>query len=148
MGLCRKQLGRYNEAMMDSKPNLDSVLAYLADVVDQRSADLAAGKIDASSSYIAQLFTKGDDAILKKIGEEATETVMAAKDSRQHQLDPKHQALLVGEMADLWFHCLVALSKFNLRPEDVLAELKRREGISGIAEKADRGQKTPSTRNL
>ena len=138
MGLCRKQLGRYNEAMMDNKPNLDSVLAYLADVVDQRRADLAAGKIDASSSYIAQLFTKGDDAILKKIGEEATETVMAAKDSRQHQLDPKHQALLVGEMADLWFHCLVALSKFNLRPEDVLAELRRREGVSGIAEKAAR----------
>ena len=138
MGLCRKQLGRYNEAMMDSKPNLDSVLAYLADVVDQRRADLAAGKIDASSSYIAQLFSKGDDAILKKIGEEATETVMAAKDSRQHQLDPKHQALLVGEMADLWFHCLVALSKFNLRPEDVLAELKRREGISGLVEKAAR----------
>ena len=99
--------------MTDSKDNLDSVLAYLADVVDQRRADLAAGKIDASSSYIAQLFTKGDDAVLKKIGEEATETVMAAKDSRQHQLDPKHQALLVGEMADLWFHCLVALSKFN-----------------------------------
>jgi phosphoribosyl-ATP pyrophosphohydrolase len=129
--------------MMDNKPNLDTVLAYLADVVDQRRADLAAGKIDASSSYIAQLFTKGDDAILKKIGEEATETVMAAKDSRQHQLDPKHQALLVGEMADLWFHCLVALSTFNLRPEDVLAELKRREGTSGIAEKAARGQKTP-----
>jgi len=138
MGLCRKQLGRYNKAMMDSKPNLDSVLAHLADVVDQRRADLTAGKIDASSSYIAQLFNKGDDAILKKIGEEATETVMAAKDSRQHQLDPKHQALLVGEMADLWFHCLVALSKFNLRPEDVLAELKRREGISGLAEKAAR----------
>jgi phosphoribosyl-ATP pyrophosphohydrolase len=107
-------------------------------VVDQRRADLTAGKIDASSSYIAQLFTKGDDAILKKIGEEATETVMAAKDSRQHQLDTKHQALLVGEMADLWFHCLVALSKFNLRPEDVLAELNRREGVSGLAEKVAR----------
>jgi phosphoribosyl-ATP pyrophosphohydrolase len=129
--------------MTDSKDNLDSVLAYLADVVDQRRADLAAGKIDASSSYIAQLFTKGDDAILKKIGEESTETVMAAKDSRQHQLDTKHQALLVGEMADLWFHCLVALSKFNLRPEDVLAELRRREGVSGIAEKAARGEKPP-----
>lgn len=118
--------------------NPDSVLAYLADVVDQRRADLAAGKIDASSSYIAQLFTKGDDAVLKKIGEEATETVMAAKDSRQHGLDQKYQALLVGEMADLWFHCMVALSKFNLRPEDVLAELKRREGVSGLAEKAAR----------
>jgi len=118
--------------------NLDSILAHLADVVDGRRADLASGKIDASSSYIAQLFMKGDDAILKKIGEEATETVMAAKDSRQNQLDPKYQQLLVGEMADLWFHCLVALSRFNLRPEDVLAELKRREGTSGIAEKASR----------
>jgi len=125
----------------NSEPNLDSILAHLADVVDvvdSRRADLASGKIDAASSYIAQLFTKGDDAILKKIGEEATETVMAAKDSRMNQLDPKYQQLLVGEMADLWFHCLVALSRFNLRPEDVLAELKRREGTSGIAEKANR----------
>jgi phosphoribosyl-ATP pyrophosphohydrolase len=122
----------------NQKPNLDSILAHLADVVDSRRADLASGKIDSGSSYIAQLFTKGDDAILKKIGEEATETVMAAKDSRQNQLDPKYQQLLVGEMADLWFHCLVALSRFNLRPEDVLAELKRREGTSGIAEKASR----------
>ena len=96
--------------------NLDSILAHLADVVDSRRTDLASGKIDPGSSYIAQLFTKGDDAILKKIGEEATETVMAAKDSRQNQLDPKYQQLLVGEMADLWFHCLVALSRFNLRP--------------------------------
>ncbi len=119
-------------------PNLDSILAHLADVVDSRRADLASGKIDPSSSYIAQLVTKGGDAILKKSGEEATETVMAAKDSRQHQLDPKYQQLLVGEMADLWFHCLVALSRFNLRPEDVLAELKRREGTSGITEKASR----------
>ena len=140
MGFRGEQLGRYNETMSSSnqKPNLDSILAYLADVVDSRRADLANGKIDAGSSYIAQLFTKGDDAILKKIGEEATETVMAAKDSRQNQLDPKYQQLLVGEMADLWFHCLVALSKFNLRPEDVLAELKRREGTSGITEKANR----------
>ena len=122
----------------NQKPNLDSILAHLANVVDDRRADLASGKIDAGSSYIAQLFTKGDDAILKKIGEEATETVMAAKDSRMNQLDPKSQQLLVGEMADLWFHCLVALSRFNLRPEDVLAELKRREGTSGITEKASR----------
>jgi phosphoribosyl-ATP pyrophosphohydrolase len=122
----------------NQKPNLDSILAYLADVVDSRRVNLASGKIDAGSSYIAQLFTKGDGAILKKIGEEATETVMAAKDSRQNQLDPKYQQLLVGEMADLWFHCLVALSQFNLRPEDVLAELKRREGTSGITEKASR----------
>jgi phosphoribosyl-ATP pyrophosphohydrolase len=127
-----------NSNQSNQKPNLDSILAHLADVVDARRADLASGKIDAGSSYIAQLFTKGDDAILKKIGEEATETVMAAKDSRQNQLDPKSQQLLVGEMADLWFHCLVALSKFNLRPEDVLAELRRREGTSGITEKASR----------
>ncbi len=132
-------MGRYNEIMSASNSdNLDSILTHLADVVDGRRADLASGKIDTSSSYIAQLFTKGDDAILKKIGEEATETVMAAKDSRQNQLDPKYQQLLVGEMADLWFHCLVALSRFNLRPEDVLAELKRREGTSGITEKASR----------
>ncbi len=122
----------------NQNPNLDSILAHLAEVVDSRRADLASGKIDVGSSYIAQLFTKGDDAILKKIGEEATETVMAAKDSRQNQLDHKYQQLLVGEMADLWFHCLVALSRFNLRPEDVLAELKRREGTSGITEKANR----------
>lgn len=63
---------------------------------------------------------------------------MAAKDSRQANLSPAKQALLVGEMADLWFHCLVALAQFNLRPEDVLAELTRREGVSGIAEKAGR----------
>ena len=127
-----------NSNQSNQKPNLDSILAHLADVVDSRRADLASGKIDAGSSYIAQLFTKGDDAILKKIGEEATETVMAAKDSRMNQLNPKYQQLLVDEMADLWFHCLVALSKFNLRPEDVLAELRRREGTSGITEKASR----------
>jgi len=139
MGFGGDQLGRYNETMSaPNQSNLDSILAHLANVVDQRRADLAAGKVDATGSYIAQLFTKGDDAILKKIGEEATETVMAAKDSRQNQLDPKYQQLLVGEMADLWFHCLIALSRFNLRPEDVLAELKRREGTSGITEKASR----------
>ena len=124
--------------MTDSKVHLDSVLAYLADVVDQRRADLAAGKIDASSSYIAQLFTKGDDAILKKIGEEATETVMAAKDVRSSNLASEQKKLLVGEMADLWFHCLIALSQFNLRPEDVIGELDRRLGTSGIEEKAAR----------
>jgi phosphoribosyl-ATP pyrophosphohydrolase len=107
-------------------------------VVDGRRADLAAGKVDPKSSYIAQLFSKGDDAILKKIGEEATEAVMAAKDSRFAGLTPEMQGKLVGEIADLWFHCFVALSQFNLRPEDVIAELERREGVSGIAEKAAR----------
>jgi len=75
---------------------------------------------------------------LKKIGEEAAETVMAAKDSRFANLAPEMQSKLVGEIADLWFHCFVALSQFNLRPEDVIAELERREGVSGIAEKAAR----------
>jgi phosphoribosyl-ATP pyrophosphohydrolase len=75
---------------------------------------------------------------LKKIGEEATEAVMAAKDVRSSNLAPEQKKLLVGEMADLWFHCLIALSQFNLRPEDVIEELDRRLGTSGIEEKAAR----------
>ena len=121
-----------------SGASLDSALAHLADVVDQRREGFKAGQIDPKTSYTALLFSKGDDAILKKIGEEATEAVMAAKDSRQSQLAPEQQKLLVGEMADLWFHCLVALSQFGLRPEDVIAELDRRLGTSGIEEKAAR----------
>ena len=121
-----------------SGASLDSALAHLADVVDQRREAFKAGQIDPKTSYTALLFSKGDDAILKKIGEEATEAVMAAKDSRQSQLAPEQQKLLVGEMADLWFHCLIALSQFGLRPEDVIAELDRRLGTSGIEEKAAR----------
>jgi len=117
--------------------NMDAI-KRLADVVDGRRADFLAGKADPDISYIAKLFSKGDDAILKKIGEEAAETVMAAKDSRFANLAPEMQSKLVGEIADLWFHCFVALSQFNLRPEDVIAELERREGVSGIAEKAAR----------
>ena len=117
--------------------NMDAI-KRLADVVDARRADFLAGKADPDISYIAKLFSKGDDAILKKIGEEAAETVMAAKDSRFANLAPEMQSKLVGEIADLWFHCFVALSQFNLRPEDVIAELERREGVSGIAEKAAR----------
>ena len=117
---------------------MDSALAHLADVVDQRREAFKAGQIDPKTSYTALLFSKGDDAILKKIGEEATEAVMAAKDSRQSQLALEQQKHLVGEMADLWFHCLVALSQFGLRPEDVIAELDRRLGTSGIEEKAAR----------
>lgn len=117
--------------------NMDAI-KRLADVVDARRADFLAGKADPDISYIAKLFSKGDDAILKKIGEEAAETVMAAKDSRFANLAPEMQSKLVGEIADLWFHCFVALSQFNLRPEDVIAELERREGVSGIAEKASR----------
>ena len=121
-----------------SGSSLDSALAHLADVVDQRRDAFKAGQIDPKTSYTALLFSKGDDGILKKIGEEATEAVMAAKDARQSQLAPEQQKILVGEMADLWFHCLIALSQFHLRPEDVIAELDRRLGTSGIEEKAAR----------
>jgi len=121
-----------------SEASLDSAFAHLADVVDQRREAFKAGQIDPKTSYTALLFSKGDDAILKKIGEEATEAVMAAKDSRQSQLALEQQKHLVGEMADLWFHCLIALSQFGLRPEDVIAELDRRLGTSGIEEKAAR----------
>jgi phosphoribosyl-ATP pyrophosphohydrolase len=89
---------------------------------------------DPDTSYVARLFSKGDDAILKKIGEEAVETVMAAKDVRAGA-DPSK---LLYECADLWFHSLVLLAQFNLTPQQVLDELARREGISGIAEKAAR----------
>ena len=100
----------------------DSILKDLADVIDSRKGG------DAEASYVARLFAKGDDAILKKIGEEATEAVMAAKDGVRERI--------VGETADLWFHCMIMLSHYGLRPEDVLAELQRRAGTSGIEEKA------------
>ena len=121
----------------NNQNNMDAI-KRLADVVDARRADFLTGKANPDVSYIAKLFSKGDDAILKKIGEEAAETVMAAKDSRFANLAPEMQSKLVGEIADLWFHCFVALSQFNLRPEDVIKELERREGVSGIAEKAAR----------
>lgn len=118
--------------------NLDSALAHLADVVDQRRDAFKAGNADPKTSYTALLFSKGDDGILKKIGEEATETVMAAKDLRAATLALEQQKLFIGEMADLWFHCLIALSQYQLRPEDVIGELERRLGTSGIEEKAAR----------
>ena len=85
---------------------------------------------DPSASYVASLFAKGEDAILKKIAEESGETLLAAKDGDKLRI--------VRETADLWFHCLVMLAWYGLGPDDVLAELKRREGISGIDEKAAR----------
>jgi phosphoribosyl-ATP pyrophosphohydrolase len=85
---------------------------------------------DPAKSYVATLFVKGDDAIIRKVGEEATETVMAAKDGDKIRL--------TAEIADLWFHCLVLLERFGMGPEDVLAELARREGVSGLDEKASR----------
>jgi phosphoribosyl-ATP pyrophosphohydrolase len=85
---------------------------------------------DPVRSYVATLFAKGDDAIIKKIGEEATEAVMAAKDGDKIRIK--------SELADLWFHCLVLLARFDMGPQDVLAELERREGVSGLDEKAAR----------
>ena len=102
----------------------DDILARLAATIAARRNG------DPAASYVASLFAKGDDAILKKIGEEATETVMAAKDG-----DP---ARITSEVADLWFHCLVLLARHGLSPADVLAELARREGTSGHAEKGAR----------
>jgi phosphoribosyl-ATP pyrophosphohydrolase len=99
-------------------------LARLAEVIETRRGG------DPDKSYVARLFSKGTDAILKKIGEEATEVVMAAKDADRKRI--------VGEVADLWFHCMVALAAFDLKPADVLAELERREGLSGLEEFAAR----------
>lgn len=101
-----------------------SILQRLAEVIQQRSS------VDAGSSYVASLVAKGQDAILKKVAEESAETLLAAKDG-----DKLH---LVRETADLWFHCLVMLSYYGLGPDDVLQELRRREGISGIEEKKSR----------
>jgi len=102
----------------------DDVLARLAEVLEARK------QADPESSYVARLYAKGLDAILKKVGEEATETVMAAKDG-----DPDK---VVHEVADLWFHSLVLLAQQGLHPDAVLAELQRRFGLSGLAEKASR----------
>lgn len=100
-------------------------------VLQRLAATLEARKgAEPASSYVAALFAKGNDAILKKVAEEAAETLLAAKDG-----DKLH---LVRETADLWFHTLVMLSFHGLGPDDVLAELRRREGISGIDEKAAR----------
>lgn len=103
------------------------LLARLADKIETR---LPANGGDPETSYVAKLFSKGPDAALKKIGEEATELVMAAKD--------RHPDRIVAETADLWFHCMVTLIENGLRPEQVIAELARREGISGLEEKASR----------
>lgn len=101
------------------------------DTLQQLAAVLEARKAaDPESSYVARLYARGLDAILKKIGEEATETVLAAKDG-----DP---AKVVYETADLWFHTLVLLAHQGLGPDAVLAELRRRFGLSGLAEKAAR----------
>ena len=109
---------------------LDDVLTRLAAVIESRRG------ADPTSSYVARLLSRGPDGVLKKIGEEATETVMAAKDGDRQRI--------VAETADLWFHCLVMLAQYDLAPSDVLDELARREGLSGLdefaARKADQRQ--------
>lgn len=102
----------------------EDVLERLAAVIESRKG------MDSEKSYVAKLFKKGPDGFLKKVGEEACETVMAAKDA-----DPKK---IIYECADLWFHTLVMLSYYDLSPKDVLNELARREGFSGLYEKASR----------
>jgi phosphoribosyl-ATP pyrophosphohydrolase len=109
--------------------DLEGVLARLAAVIDSRKASQGG---DPQTSYVARLLHQGPDAFLKKIGEEATEVVMAAKDA-DHGADLQR---IVAEVADLWFHTMIALSHYGLAPADVIAELDRRAGTSGIEEKA------------
>ncbi len=116
-------------AMSDNRPNSADALARLAAVVESR---LPANGGDPETSYVARLLHKGPDAFLKKIGEEATEVVMAAKDA-DHGGD---RSKILYEVADLWFHSMIALAHYGLKPADVIAELERREGTSGIEEKA------------
>ena len=113
------------------KPSTQSGPARAADVLD-RLADVIERRkqADPASSYVAKLFAKGEDAMLKKVGEEATEFVLACKGGQRQNI--------VYEAADLWFHALVALSSHGIRPHEVLAELARREGLSGIEEFASR----------
>ena len=106
------------------KPELAETLQRIAAVIDSRRGG------DPDTSYVARLLGGDEDALLKKIGEEATETVLAAKGGERAQL--------VRETADLWFHCLILLARHGLGPGDVLAELHRREGVSGLDEKAAR----------
>ena len=103
---------------------MSEVLTELAVILEQRKQE------SADSSYVASLYAKGLDTILKKIGEEATETVIAAKDGNKEQI--------IYETADLWFHCMVLLAEQGLHPDDVLNELQRRFGLSGLKEKAQR----------
>jgi len=110
---------------------MSTLLGRLAELIESRKLENGG---DPEKSYTSKLFAKGDDAILKKIGEEATETVMAAKDARVSG----DSAKVLYECADLWFHTLVLLAQFDLKPQQLLDELARREGVSGLEEKAAR----------
>ena len=105
---------------------MSDVLQQLAQILEQRKQE------SADKSYVASLYAKGLNSILKKIGEEATETVIAAKDGDKIQI--------IYETADLWFHCMVLLAYQDLKPDDVLQELQRRFGLSGLEEKAQRNK--------
>jgi len=123
----------------NASPSADA-LARLAAIIESR---LPARGGDAETSYVARLLHKGPDSFLKKIGEEATEVVMAAKDA-DHGGDKQK---VVYEVADLWFHSMIALAHYGLSPLDVVAELERREGTSGIEEKALRKAKAREASN-
>ncbi len=105
------------------------ILSKLADTLEERK------KADPDSSYVASLYAKGLDKILEKVGEESFETVLAAKNVEQ---DSKKRDQVIYETADLWFHNLVMLVALDIRPEEILDELARREGLSGLEEKANR----------
>ena len=126
---------------MPATPHSLDTLLRLAATIETRKA-IHGG--DPQSSYVARLLHKGPDAFLKKIGEEATEVVMAAKDA-DHGGDARK---IVGEVADLWFHCLIALAHYGLSPATVISELERREGTSGIDEKALRKVHTREAEGL
>ena len=115
-----------------SPSSSSDALARLSAIIESRRPGQGG---DPETSYVAKLLHKGPDAFLKKIGEEATEVVMAAKDvDRAGSADASRK--LVGEVADLWFHTMIALAHYGLKPADIIAELERREGTSGIEEKA------------
>lgn len=116
---CGEKSGRNLQQMTDT-----TILHRLAETIEARKA------ADTNSSYVAKLLHGGQDKILKKIAEESAETLMASKDGDTNQV--------IYETADLWFHCLILLAHHGLTPDDVLQELERREGVSGIAEKASR----------
>ena len=105
---------------------MNDIIKRLADLLEQRKA------ADPNTSYVAMLYSKGMDSILKKVGEEAAETIIAAKGGNRDEM--------IYETADLWFHSMVMLAKANLKPQDVLDELARREGLSGIDEKKARSE--------
>jgi phosphoribosyl-ATP pyrophosphohydrolase len=105
---------------------MSETLNRIAELLEERKS------ADPTTSYVAKLYAKGMDSILKKVGEEAAETIIAAKNG-----DKEH---LIYETADLWFHTLVMLAKAGLKPQDILDELRRREGLSGLLEKASRSE--------